>query len=78
MLLSAVPVITPEEEALKPEKIMSTGEIAGALNVPSGCSFHLRCPFAMGICNKVVPGMIEYKKGHHVACHLYPSAGNSQ
>jgi len=78
MLLSAVPVITPEEEALKPEKVMSTGEIAGALNVPSGCSFHPRCPFAMDICSKVVPGMIEYKRGHHVACHLYPSAGDSR
>jgi oligopeptide/dipeptide ABC transporter ATP-binding protein len=78
MLLSAVPVITPEEEALKPEKITSTGEIAGALNVPSGCSFHPRCPFAMDICSKVVPSMIEYKRGHHVACHLYPSAENSR
>jgi peptide/nickel transport system ATP-binding protein len=76
MLLSAVPVITPEEEALKPEKIMSTGEIAGALNVPPGCSFHPRCPFVMGICSKVVPTMMEYKNGHNVACHLYPSAGN--
>jgi peptide/nickel transport system ATP-binding protein len=78
MLLSAIPVITPAEEALKPEKIMSIGEIAGALNVPSGCSFHPRCPFAMDICSKVVPSIIEYKRGHHVACHLYPSAGNSQ
>jgi peptide/nickel transport system ATP-binding protein len=76
MLLSAVPVITPEEEALKPEKIMSTGEIAGALNVPPGCSFHPRCPFVMGICSKVVPIMVESKNGHHVACHLYRSAGN--
>jgi peptide/nickel transport system ATP-binding protein len=78
MLLSAIPVITPAEEALKPEKIKSTGEIAGALNVPSGCSFHPRCPFAMDICSKVIPSIIEYKRGHHVACHLYPSAGNSQ
>jgi peptide/nickel transport system ATP-binding protein len=78
MLLSAVPVITPEEEALKPEKITSTGEIAGALNVPSGCSFHPRCPFVMDICSKIVPSMVEYKRGHHVACHLYPSAENSR
>ena len=77
MLLSAVPVITPEEEALKPEKITSTGEIAGALNVPPGCSFHPRCPFVMDICRDIVPIMIEYKNGHHVACHLYPSAGKN-
>ena len=74
MLLSAVPVITPEEEKLKPEKVTSTGEISGALNVPSGCSFHPRCPFVMGVCSKVVPAQSEYKKSHYVACHLYDQA----
>jgi len=74
MLLSAVPVITPEEEKLKPEKVTSTGEISGALNVPPGCSFHPRCPFVMDVCSKVVPAQIEYKKGHYVACHLYNQA----
>jgi len=78
MLLSAVPVITPEEEALKPEKVTSTGEITGALNVPPGCSFHPRCPFVMDTCSKVVPSLIEYKSAHHVACHLYPSALNAK
>jgi len=74
MLLSAVPVITSEEEKLKPEKVTSTGEISGALNVPPGCSFHPRCPFVMDMCNSVVPAQTEYKKGHYVACHLYNQA----
>jgi oligopeptide/dipeptide ABC transporter ATP-binding protein len=74
MLLSAVPVITPEEEKLKPEKVASTGEISGALNVPPGCSFHPRCPFVMAVCSKVVPAQTENKKGHYVACHLYNQA----
>jgi len=78
MLLSAVPVITREEEALKPEKVTSTGEISGALSVPPGCSFHPRCPFVMDVCSKVVPLQVEYKKGHYVACHLYPSAINAE
>jgi len=78
MLLSAVPVITPEEEALKPEKVTSTGEITGALNVPPGCSFHPRCPFVMDMCSKMVPSLIEYKESHYVACHLYPSALNAK
>jgi oligopeptide/dipeptide ABC transporter ATP-binding protein len=71
MLLSAIPVITPEEEKLKPEKVTSTGEISGALNVPSGCSFHPRCPFVMDVCSKVVPVQLEHQKSHYVACHLY-------
>jgi len=78
MLLSAVPVITPEEEALKPEKVTSTGEITGALNVPPGCSFHPRCPFVTDMCSKVVPSLIEHKRAHHVACHLYPPALNAK
>jgi peptide/nickel transport system ATP-binding protein len=74
MLLSAVPVITPEEEKLKPEKVTSTGEISGALNVPSGCSFHPRCPFVMDVCSKVVPVQLQHEKSHYVACHLYDRA----
>jgi oligopeptide/dipeptide ABC transporter ATP-binding protein len=73
MLLSAVPVITPEEEALKPEKVTSTGEIAGALNIPPGCSFHPRCPFVMDVCSKAVPPLTEHGSRHYVACHLYSS-----
>ncbi|MGA2789583.1 MAG: ABC transporter ATP-binding protein [Candidatus Bathyarchaeia archaeon] len=77
MLISAVPVITPEEEALKPEKVTSTGEITGALHIPPGCSFHPRCPFAMDVCSKTIPPLVEYATGHHVACHLYPSSANA-
>jgi len=73
MLLSAVPVITPEEEKMKPEKVVSTGEISGAIDIPPGCSFHPRCPFRMDICDKVDPPMIEYQEGHYVSCHLFPA-----
>ncbi|NIN64299.1 MAG: peptide ABC transporter ATP-binding protein, partial [Anaerolineae bacterium] len=34
MLLSSIPVISEEEEAAKPEKIISTGEIPSPVNVP--------------------------------------------
>jgi peptide/nickel transport system ATP-binding protein len=71
MLLSAVPVITPEEEKAKPERVESVGEITGAVNIPPGCSFHPRCPFRMDVCTKMDPPLIEYKKGHFVACHLF-------
>lgn len=73
LLLSSIPVITEDEERLKPKKIPNIGEIAGALDLPSGCSFHPRCPFAMDICKKVDPPIIEFSKGHYVSCHLYSS-----
>ena len=71
MLISSVPVISEEEENLKPKKIISIGEIPSPVNIPPGCSFHLRCPYKMAICSKVDPEMIEVDPEHMVRCHLF-------
>jgi peptide/nickel transport system ATP-binding protein len=71
MLLSSIPVVSEEEEELKPKKIESRGEIPSPVNVPPGCSFHLRCPERMDICMKNDPEMIEWEPGHFVRCHLW-------
>lgn len=71
MLLSSIPVITEEEEELKPKKIISKGEIPSPVNIPSGCSFHLRCPRKIPICSKDDPIMVNVKEGHCVRCHLF-------
>lgn len=71
MLLSAIPVLSQEEEELKPEKIVSSGEIPSPVNIPPGCGFHLRCPMKMGICSQVDPVMVEVETEHTVRCHLY-------
>jgi len=76
MLISSVPVITEEEKKLKPKKAISIGEIPSPVNIPSGCSFHLRCPYKMPICSKVDPEMIEVSPGHIVRCHLFSKPGN--
>ena len=72
MLLSSIPVVTKEEEELKPKKVVSTGEIPSPVNLPSGCSFHTRCPFVMDICRHVDPVMVEVGFNHTVRCHLFP------
>jgi len=72
MLLSSIPVVSKDEEELKPKKIISRGEIPSPVNIPPGCSFHLRCPEKMDICTRADPMMIEYAQGHFVRCHLYP------
>ena len=72
MLLSSIPVVTEAEEAVKPQKTQSMGEIAGALNLPPGCSFHPRCPHVMDICREVDPPLLEAAPEHWVDCHLYP------
>lgn len=71
MLLSSIPVLTDEEERLKPKKIKSTGEIPSPVNIPSGCSFHSRCHKKTVICSKEDPVMVEVSRGHFVRCHLY-------
>lgn len=67
-LLSAVPIPDPEIEE-KRQRIILKGEIPSPLNPPSGCTFHPRCPVAIGICSKQVPEFREVR-GHWVACHL--------
>lgn len=51
-LLSAEPIRYPGE---KRERIRLKGEIPSALNPPSGCPFHTRCPYAQPICSQTPP-----------------------
>jgi peptide/nickel transport system ATP-binding protein len=72
MLLSSIPVITDEEERVKPDKVVSRGEIPSPVNVPSGCYFHPRCNECKDVCMKDDPPMIEVEPGHFVKCHTEP------
>jgi peptide/nickel transport system ATP-binding protein len=40
-------------------------------NPPPGCRFHPRCPFAMDVCRREEPPLVEVEPGHYVACWLY-------
>lgn len=71
MLLSAIPVITAEEEKVKPDKAVSRGEIPSPVNVPPGCYFHPRCIDCVERCMKDEPQMVEVEPGHFVKCHQF-------
>jgi len=78
MLLSSIPTVSAEEDLMKPKKVVSTGEIPSPVNIPPGCSFHLRCPERNSQCQKDDPGMVEVKLGHWVRCRQFsaqPSTG---
>ncbi len=68
-LLSAIPIADPDIED-KRQRILLEGELPSAMNLPSGCVFHTRCPKAMDICRQQAPQFKEYKPKHFVACHL--------
>ena len=47
------------------------GNIPSLINPPPGCRFHLRCPYAMNICEKEEPMLRLLDTDHYVACYLY-------
>jgi peptide/nickel transport system ATP-binding protein len=66
-LLRSIPRLdTPVEERLVPIK----GLPPSLINVPSGCSFHPRCPYVMDVCKVEVPPLIPTDGHHASACHL--------
>jgi oligopeptide/dipeptide ABC transporter ATP-binding protein len=65
-LLEAVPVPDPEHAG---GKATLEGEIPSALNPPSGCAFHPRCPHAQEICSAEAPGE-RTVDGALVKCHF--------
>jgi peptide/nickel transport system ATP-binding protein len=71
MLLSSIPTVSAEEDSMKPKKVISTGEIPSPVNIPPGCSFHLRCPEKSTQCQENDPKMSEVKSGHWVRCHRF-------
>jgi peptide/nickel transport system ATP-binding protein len=73
-LLSAAPSLDPE---FRRERIILKGGVPDPANPPAGCSFHPRCPMAMGICSQIEPPFIDVGNGHMVACHLVSARPNT-
>lgn len=73
-LMSAVPIPDPEAER-KRQRIVLTGEIPSPIHVPSGCSFHPRCPFAKERCRVEAPSLRTLANGNAVSCHFAEELG---
>ena len=65
-LLSAFPSI----KAQKTRLISIPGSPPDLTKPPPGCRFNPRCRYAMEVCRKRVPKLIETEKEHFAACHL--------
>jgi peptide/nickel transport system ATP-binding protein len=73
-LLSAVPIPDPDIEQ---KDLRLSGNVPSALNPPSGCRFHTRCPRRKDmlpdggkICETETPPWRDSQKGHRILCHI--------
>ncbi len=62
-LLSSVPSFVKKER-----KVEIIGDIANPIDIPSGCRYHPRCPFAREKCKKEEPELEGEE--HSFACHF--------
>jgi peptide/nickel transport system ATP-binding protein len=67
-LLSAVPTV--EEKPYKTETYLLEGEPPDPIDIPPGCSFRTRCPFAFDRCAREDPRLTLLPDGNLSACHL--------
>ena len=67
-LLAAIPIVDPLK-AREHKRIQLKGELPSPMNIPEGCRFVTRCPYATEACKNGVPKLQEISKGHSVACH---------
>jgi len=67
-LISSAPIANPWKRNLLQAEIR--GEVPSAIDPPSGCKFHPRCPYAETICSTENPKLREISSGHFVACHF--------
>ena len=52
--------------------VVIPGSVPDIHNLPIGCKFVTRCPYAFERCPDIEPPLIEVAPGHWVRCHLYP------
>ncbi len=66
-LIAAIPNIQDEKGKLSSIE----GMVPQLDNMPKGCSFHPRCPYAMAICKEKRPALTTDENGRKVRCFKY-------
>jgi oligopeptide/dipeptide ABC transporter ATP-binding protein len=67
--------VPPPDPGLAWHPPVLPGDPPSPVDIPPGCRFHPRCPFAEPRCRAEVPVLRELQPAHRVACHLAPGAG---
>jgi len=67
-LLSALPIPDPDADR---SHIRLRGNVPSAVDIPSGCRFHTRCPRKIGaICEQREPSWQAHGESHQICCHI--------
>ncbi len=68
-LIASIPTPDPTR-ATSLDTTGLSGEIASAIDPPSGCRFRTRCPLATELCAREEPALDVREGSHAVACHF--------
>ncbi len=68
-LLAAIPIPDPKLTRERALPKLRSLDVPKLTDVPSGCKFHTRCPYAEKVCEDKVPELREVT-GRLVACHF--------
>ena len=59
------------------DDLVVTGEVPSALNPPTGCRFHPRCPSVMPHCSQREPELLQVGDLQRAACFLYENGAST-
>jgi len=66
-LISSIPQPDPRKRL---KTVAAIGEVPSMVNLPTGCRFNPRCPYAEEICRQQDPSLREILPAHLSACHF--------
>jgi peptide/nickel transport system ATP-binding protein len=73
-LFGAVPSLTSDGERLKPVE----GIMPDPSDLPPGCKFHTRCPYATDICKEGSVPIVDLGGTHYCQCHNIEAVKDAQ
>ena len=73
-LFNSLPSLTEDVRRLKP----IAGLMPDPTDLPEGCRFHPRCPYATEACREQAPAVRELTPGHIVKCHRYDAPSTAE
>lgn len=71
-LIASLPSLDPDA---KPEEIKISNNVPSPIDLPEGCLFQDRCPYAESVCRQQEPILEEDDTGRQVRCHMLSKRG---